>query len=176
MKKGKNMNIELPKFGNDVMTPLHKRWDEFRDLLTGVDGCDFKKNKKGEHAWMCKHDHSLTCRVLKKHFPKIDIEKTLAIFNRCGGHCDCEILFNVENGFASVAFNPAPEEMWFEFMTGSDSMGGLCGFCLNTGRVQGMTGQGVVVNGRFCICPNGRDMAGQERRIKYEKKKREVKS
>jgi len=48
----------------------------------------------------------------------------------------------------------------------------LCGFCLNTGRVQGVTGMGAEINGKPCICKNGRCMKAAAEKI--DKKRGEV--
>ena len=80
------------------MSPKHKDWEKFCELLEGKEGCNFKKNKNEKINWKCKggNDKSYATAILTKYFPKIDLKKTLKYFDDNGGYCDCEILFNVE--------------------------------------------------------------------------------
>jgi len=67
-------------------------------LLEGKCGCNFRKEGvkgKEETLWTCFKDYRLSHKILDNYFPKENKEK---FFNFCannGGHCDCEILFNV---------------------------------------------------------------------------------
>lgn len=82
------------------MSPAHPGWKKFAELLEGPEGCDFKQTVKGDPGsttFKCgggKNKEYATA-ILKKYFPKIDVEKTLAYFEKRGGYCDCEILFNI---------------------------------------------------------------------------------
>jgi len=81
-----------------AMTRKHKDWDNFCALLEGKEGCNFRyvgKNKK--IVWSCKggEDKTYAKKILKKYFPDIDIKKTFKYFEKRGGFCDCEILFNI---------------------------------------------------------------------------------
>jgi hypothetical protein len=85
--------------GREVMKPGHPRWAEFRDRLEGPEGCDFTQKDPEDIntvTWNCAggEDQSLARAVLEKT-GDIDIEASLAYFSDHGGHCDCEILFNV---------------------------------------------------------------------------------
>lgn len=85
----------------ELMNPKHKDWRKFCKLLEGKDGCDFKDKVKGDPksvTWKCAggHDKSFATAILKKHFPNVDLDRTLKYFDEAGGHCDCEILFNVD--------------------------------------------------------------------------------
>lgn len=73
-------------------------WKKFCRLLEGKEGCDFKEDKDKEITWKCKggNDKSKAKNILKKYFPDVDITKTIQYFESKGGHCDCEILFNVD--------------------------------------------------------------------------------
>jgi hypothetical protein len=99
-----------------TMTPEHPQWDAFMDLLTGPEGCNFHKGKKG-HEWNCGHgfERPLTKAILEKHFPQVDIEGSLAFFESHSGYCDCEIAFNVESSFRfeqkGKGEKPADEEV-----------------------------------------------------------------
>jgi hypothetical protein len=79
-----------------IMNPKHPRWDEFCERLAGSEGCNFKEDKDGNTTWKCNggYDKSYAIRILQT-MPEIDIEKTLKYFDSHGGHCDCEILFNI---------------------------------------------------------------------------------
>jgi len=82
----------------NVLTPQHKEWEKFCELLQGPEGGDFKRNSEGKFTWRCKgnNDKTYAQKILKKYFPYIDIEKTFEYFERHNGYCDCEILFNVD--------------------------------------------------------------------------------
>lgn len=79
------------------MRPGHPRWREFLDKLEGSDGCDFKRDEKGEATWRCKggNDKSLATAILQS-LGDVDVPGSLIYFENNGGHCDCEILFNVK--------------------------------------------------------------------------------
>lgn len=84
-----------------IMNPLHPEWDRFCELLGGPEGCDFKEERPGDpHSitWRCGGGHSQVKaqQILVNHFPTLDVDRTLAFFTENGGHCDCEILFNVQ--------------------------------------------------------------------------------
>ena len=81
----------------EIMTPEHPKWDEFCDRLEGKEGCNFKENKNGKTTWKCKGENDKTfAKKLIKNFKGIDVEGSLRYFDEHGGHCDCEILFNVD--------------------------------------------------------------------------------
>jgi hypothetical protein len=82
----------------EIMTPAHPQWNAFMTLLTGEEGCNFQKGKKGPR-WLCAHGFEFTRAILSKHFPQVDIEESLKSFQSHGGYCDCEIVFNVEDSF-----------------------------------------------------------------------------
>ncbi len=85
----------------DILTVDHHRWDEFAGILEGPDGCNFRKEspgkgKKEETRWDCGggSDKSIAERILGD-LGGFNIPRSLEYFDRHGGHCDCEILFNV---------------------------------------------------------------------------------
>ena len=67
----------------EVLTPSHKYW---RALCTRL-----------SHT-QCQHDLRNTEKILKS-LPNIDVEESLNLYLELGGFCDCEILFNVEEGW-----------------------------------------------------------------------------
>ena len=80
----------------EVMTPKHPRWEEFCNRLAGPEGCDFKKKPDGDATWTCAggNDKTFATKILKAM--NMDVAASLAHFDEHGGHCDCEILFNVQ--------------------------------------------------------------------------------
>ncbi len=91
-----------------VLTPTHPLWEGFRERLEGPGGCDFRK-EDGETKWYCPGGYDKpAAKVILETIPDIDVAKSLALFEQYGGHCDCEILFNVEAGYAASADGIAP--------------------------------------------------------------------
>jgi len=80
----------------EAMTPGHPRWEEFCDRLAGPEGCDFQKKPDGNTTWTCAGgtDKTFAARILKAM--GMDAAASLTYFDEHGGHCDCEILFNVQ--------------------------------------------------------------------------------
>ena len=80
-----------------ILTPEHPRWREFIDRLAGPEGCDFRKDERSEYSWRCAggHDQSLS-RAILADMGGINVEGTLAYCTSQGGHCDCEVVFNVD--------------------------------------------------------------------------------
>ena len=83
----------------EIMDHSNARWDEFIDRLEGPAGCDFKEKEPGNVnsvTWKCAggHDKSIAIKILED-MGDIDIPESLRFFDKNGGHCDCEILFNV---------------------------------------------------------------------------------
>ena len=76
----------------EIMTTKHPRWDEFCNRLEGSEGCNFT-----EESWTCYggYDKRFATAILGT-MEGVDIEKSLAYFEENGGHCDCEILFNID--------------------------------------------------------------------------------
>jgi len=70
-----------------AMTPDHPRWGEFVDRL----------EKSLPHMQnSCDHDHTHAVAVL--HYMGFGFNfanNSLAYFTEHGGHCDCEVMFNI---------------------------------------------------------------------------------
>jgi hypothetical protein len=84
----------------EVMTPENERWRDFVEKLGGKEGCNFEEKTKGypnSVTWNCssKPDRPLAKAILEK-MGNVDIPETMKYFHEHGGHCDCEILFNVD--------------------------------------------------------------------------------
>ena len=78
----------------------NKDFERFAELLEGSEGCDFKEKIEGNPesiTWKCNSDYKYCNLILDKYFPNEDKDKFLEMCRSKGGHCDCEILFNVEN-------------------------------------------------------------------------------
>lgn len=81
-----------------IMSPEHPEWKKFVELLQGEEGCNFREDKERGVVWRCGGGYSkvYATDILTRYFPDIDMDETLAYFEAHGGHCDCEILFNVD--------------------------------------------------------------------------------
>lgn len=83
------------------MDTSHPRWNEFVERLEGPEGCNFHESVPGDVSsvqWTCAggNDKALATKILKgMNFSARDISASLKFFDEHGGHCDCEILFNV---------------------------------------------------------------------------------
>jgi len=83
-------------YADSALKPGHPRWREFIDRLAGPEGCDFReKEGGGDYTWKCYNGHELAREILEK-MGGIDVEATLGYCREHGGHCDCEIVFNVD--------------------------------------------------------------------------------
>jgi hypothetical protein len=80
-----------------VMTTDHPRWGEFEKRLGGPEGCDFREDQSGELHWRCSaRTRDQAAAILRDMgITDGDLLATLDYFDDHGGHCDCEILFNV---------------------------------------------------------------------------------
>lgn len=84
------------------MTPTHDRWTEFADRLEGPEGCNFQKGENDNITWECGggHDQTRSAGILiLMGFTPEAVEASLNFFTDHGGHCDCEVLFNVASRF-----------------------------------------------------------------------------
>lgn len=89
-----------------IVSHDHPAWEEFLDRLEGPEGCDFTEGEPGNVdsiTWRCAGGMDKTyataiLRNMQNSYPDIDVEASLAYYNENGGHCDCEILFNVPRG------------------------------------------------------------------------------
>lgn len=83
------------------MDPSHPLWEDFLERLEGPEGCDFKKDEKKERiTWKCLggNDKTFAKKILKNMgLTDDEIIGSCEYFHDHGGHCDCEIIFNVAN-------------------------------------------------------------------------------
>ena len=81
-----------------AMTRTHPRWNEFCERLNGPEGCNFRNGKKGIE-WTCDggRERPFAVAILKSMgFDADGVRASLNYFNTQDGHCDCEILINVD--------------------------------------------------------------------------------
>jgi hypothetical protein len=96
-----------------TMTPDHPHWKSFiRKLAATADthGCDGDgtrldpaPGKVGPTAEV--HAHA---RRLLHNIGGVDVASSLAFFKTRGGHCDCEVLMNVDRDEVEAAFEGDP--------------------------------------------------------------------
>jgi hypothetical protein len=87
----------MPILSAEPILPGHPRWMEFLQRLCGPEGCNFTETR-----WTCfgGDDKRFSRGILAEmglSSPAIAI--SLAYFEDHGGHCDCEVVFNVGRGF-----------------------------------------------------------------------------
>lgn len=86
---------------SEVLTTKHPQWDDFCDRLSRAITIPEEPD-----SWRCNGDGSWpdSDPTLVHHYSKqvmaemggIDVDATLEFFKSRGGHCDCEVLFNVD--------------------------------------------------------------------------------
>ena len=76
-----------------------RQMEYFFSELEGKNGCNFRKNNKGEDIWKCKggQDTSLARKILKEMgIGKAEADAFLKKCESFGGFCDCEVIFNAK--------------------------------------------------------------------------------
>lgn len=88
-------HLSVQKRAKQVMRPEHAKWHKFLKRLEGPEGCNFTETEKGI-TWRCQggRDKSLATAIMRR-FPDVDLERSIDYFEKNGGYCDCEILFNL---------------------------------------------------------------------------------
>lgn len=84
--------------------PGGPRWPEFCKTLGGPGYCDFR-GKGRDEKWTCKggEDKSHSEAILRgMGLAEHAIAESLAYFEKHGGYCDCEVLFNVDGKFRDL--------------------------------------------------------------------------
>ncbi|MBO0684387.1 MAG: DUF2695 domain-containing protein [Candidatus Dormibacteraeota bacterium] len=82
----------MPTKSTQLILPRHPRWEEFIDRLSGAEGCNFQT------SWTCYggRDKRFSRRILARMgLTEEAIKVCLAYFQDHGGHCDCEVVFNL---------------------------------------------------------------------------------
>ena len=99
------MNNDLA-LNRGLLTPDHELWVWFIDRLCGPDGCDYQE----DGSWICKGSGTsgvhgkpeslpFSTKILedfKRAGYGIDVEGTIDYFIENGGHCDCEVVLNID--------------------------------------------------------------------------------
>jgi hypothetical protein len=82
--------------GRKVMKPSDPNWERFKNLLSGPQGLNFRQ-EDGETKHDCDQswERPFARKILASYFPGYSIEKSLKFFEKRGGMCDCEIIWNV---------------------------------------------------------------------------------
>jgi hypothetical protein len=89
----------------NLVIPGHPLWDSFVQVLGGPDACNCRR-KNGKTLWTCKggRDKTFATMILTKMGVQGEyLKATLDYFEKHGGYCDCEILFNVDGEFRQRA-------------------------------------------------------------------------
>jgi hypothetical protein len=89
----------------ELMCPASPRWEQFIVRLDGPKGLNWRQEKPGCLESLtsdCKGNKDLAVEIMQD-MGEIDIGASLALFEWCGGFCDCEISFNVEDSYLSKA-------------------------------------------------------------------------
>ena len=74
-------------------------WIEFFNRLQGEEGCNFRQDDRGKTIWNCGGGNNLDFSkeiLTKMGFDYSVVDVILERFCEYGGHCDCEVLFNVK--------------------------------------------------------------------------------
>jgi len=80
----------------------HPRWREFVTRLSSAEGCDFREETPGDPrttTWKChgESDKSFAIGIMRAMgLTEEEIRASVLYFDANGGHCDCEILLNVD--------------------------------------------------------------------------------
>ena len=81
----------------NIISPKHPQWNEFCNRLSGPEGCDFREEGDGDKTWRCAGGMNKDyAKAILEDLGGFDIQATFAFFDSKGGHCDCEILFNID--------------------------------------------------------------------------------
>ena len=92
-----------------IMTPDHHRWSEFYERLgqyVSRLGCSGNGTQLDDAGKITPQDpaqptHWLSQKLLIEM--GCDVDASLEYFREHGGYCDCEVLFNVEEGSSAAA-------------------------------------------------------------------------
>ena len=84
----------------EILTKEHQLWNDFCKRLEGEEGCNMQITGDGlnldDYQFRCDRtmERPYTKKILQK-YNNIDVEGTMKYFEKQGGYCDCEILFNI---------------------------------------------------------------------------------
>lgn len=75
-----------------------EQWEDLFMRLEGPDGCNFREGPNGG-TWDCKGgtDLTFTKAFLEEMLDdQAERDRVLSVIDVFGGHCDCEVVFNVQ--------------------------------------------------------------------------------
>lgn len=74
-----------------------EQWEDLFVRLEGPDGCNFREGPNGD-TWDCKGgtDLTFTKAILGEMVDEAERDRVLSVIDVFGGHCDCEVVFNVQ--------------------------------------------------------------------------------
>jgi len=104
---------DVKALGSGIMSPKHPEWKDFIDVISGPEGMNFREIPGSlNFNWDCtsKIDKPICRKWLAFSDPPVDIEKSLRLFEAFGGHCDCEVVFNVTDGFRHATRQARPRK------------------------------------------------------------------
>ena len=78
-----------------LMTAEHPLWTHFCARLGGPKGVAWHVDEGGQHRWKCDGDHAAAFEILNA-MAGIDVDRSLEWMSEHDGHCDCEILLNID--------------------------------------------------------------------------------
>jgi hypothetical protein len=77
-----------------VLTPDSPRWNEFAEgLFAMIDHYNCDGDGDGDSKPENVHRHS---KLVMGQMGNVDVDGSLEYFHEHGGHCDCEVLLNVD--------------------------------------------------------------------------------
>lgn len=104
---------DVEALGSGIMSPKHPEWEDFIDVISGPEGMNFRGIPGSlNFNWDCtsKIDKTICRKWLAFSDPPVDVEKSLRLFEAFGGHCDCEVVFNVAASFRHAARQARPRK------------------------------------------------------------------
>ncbi len=81
-----------------TMRPGHPRWEEFLERLESCEGCNFTQEDPNDAEtirWTCQNDHR-GARAILGTMEEVNVDASIGYFEGAHAHCDCEILFNLD--------------------------------------------------------------------------------
>jgi len=77
-----------------------EQFESLCEYLEGPEGCDFRQEVPGDDdstAWECDGTLRKTVQWMEEHDiePAVDLARIVLL----GGHCDCEVIFNVQGRY-----------------------------------------------------------------------------
>lgn len=74
-----------------ILTNQDPEWQEFCEILADENHLNYQDNGRSRCNGEIKY-----AREILKDYPQYNLEETIKYFESHGGHCDCKILYNVD--------------------------------------------------------------------------------